>query len=131
MICCFRSSSRHAMHAGVSEPKKNLLIPFNDVFDSFFKFFLCFHTVSTWYFQFFCKLKQGRLVHLILVFVTQGWLQKSFNLPFTPRIIHHHHHHHHHHSTCYILFFCISVFALFNIYQRMIIFTLFVDRINL
>ena len=53
----------------------------------------------------------------IISFVIQGRLQKS--------------------STCYItqhvslLVLCIGVFTLFNIYLRMIIFTLVVDRINL
>ena len=36
--------------------KNNLLIQFDGVFDSFFKLFPRFHTVSTRYVQFFCKL---------------------------------------------------------------------------
>ena len=46
-----------ARHAGGSiRTKNNLLIPFDGVFDSFFKLFPCFHTISTGYIQIFCKL---------------------------------------------------------------------------
>ena len=35
--------------------KNNLFVPFDGVFDGFFKLFFCFHTVLTWYIQLFCK----------------------------------------------------------------------------
>ena len=40
---------------GSIRTKNSLLIPLDGVLDSFFKFFLCFHTISTRYVQFFCK----------------------------------------------------------------------------
>ena len=56
MICCLQSSSRHIHTGGCIWTKNNLLIPFDGVFDSFFKLFPCFHTISTGYIQLFCKL---------------------------------------------------------------------------
>ena len=35
--------------------KNNLLIHCDSVFDGLFKLFFCFHAVSTWYIQLFCK----------------------------------------------------------------------------
>ena len=35
--------------------KNNLFILCDSVFDGFFKLFLCFHTISKWYIQLFCK----------------------------------------------------------------------------
>ena len=91
-----------AHHAGWGiRTKNNLPIPFDGVFDSFFKLFRCFYTTSMRYIQLFCKFLHRRLVGFLLVFVTQGRLQKYFGLPFTPREIHHHHHH----STCCIVVF--------------------------
>ena len=67
---------------------------------------------------------------LFIVFVTQGKLQKIFFKPsfldlkksiFIIIIT----------QDAELLFFCVGVFALFNIYLMMIILTLFVDRINL
>ena len=98
--------------------KNNLLIPLDGVFDSFFKFFLCFHTVSTRYTFLqvltvtscssiisFCNPKQ--VTKIFLVFFLH--LKKSIIIIITQ------------HSA--LLVFCISVFTLFNIYLRIIIFT--------
>ena len=49
-----------------------------------------------------------------------------FMFSFTPQSIHHHLNH----STCYITGFCTSVFTLFNIYLGMVVFTLYVYRVN-
>ena len=126
MIYCLRSSSRHAIQTVVSEPKINSLYPLMVSLDSFFKLFPCFHTISTRYIQLFCKLQQARLVHIFVVLETLGRLQKSFAflLPLKKCIIIMTQH-------VALLFFCIGAFTLFNIYLRIIIFTLFVERINL
>ena len=84
----------------------------------------------------FIRFRQGILTYLqvltetscsfIISFVTPGRLQEIFlvfllNLEKSLIIIIQH---------LTLLFFCIDVFTLFNIYLRMINFTLFVDRIN-
>ena len=97
--------------------KNNLLIPLDGVFDSFFKFFLCFHTISTRYTFLqvltvtscsfiisFCNHKQ--VTKIFLVFFLH--LKKSIIIITQ-------------HSA--LLVFCISVFTLFNINLRIIIFT--------
>ena len=53
--CCFRSSSKHAIQAGVSEPKNNICVPCDGIFHFFFKLFPCFYAISTGYIQFFFK----------------------------------------------------------------------------
>ena len=108
--------------------KNNLLIPLDGVFDSFFKFFLCFHTISTRYTFLqvlavtscsfiisFCNPKQ--VTKIFLVFFLH--LKKSIIIII---IITQH---------ITLLVYCVGVFTLFNICLRMIIFTLFVGRINL
>ena len=35
--------------------KNNLFVPCDGIFDCFFKLFLCFHRISAWYIQYFCK----------------------------------------------------------------------------
>ena len=131
MACCFRSSSRHDVRNGVSELK---IISLNTVMVSLM-------ASSSSYFV-FIRFRQGILTYLqvltetscsfIISFVTPGRLQKSFRPSFfTPQKLHHHRYHHHHHLACCIAGFLIDVFTFFNIYLRMIIFTLFVDRINL
>ena len=40
---------------GGMRAKSNLLVLCDDVLDGFFKLFLCFHTISMWYIQLFCK----------------------------------------------------------------------------
>ena len=48
------SKFTQAYHTGGDiQTKNNLLIPFDGVFDRFFKLFLCFHTISTVYIQLF------------------------------------------------------------------------------
>ena len=125
MACCFRSSSRHAMRNGVSELK---IISLNIVMVSLM-------ASSSSYFV-FIQFRRGILTCLqvltetscsfIISFVTPGRLQEIFlvfllNLEKSLIIIIQH---------LTLLFFCIDVFTLFNIYLRMINFTLFVDRIN-
>ena len=40
---------------GGIQTKNNRLVHCDGVFDGFFKLFLCFHTISAWYIQLFCK----------------------------------------------------------------------------
>ena len=131
MVCCFRSSSRHAILAGVSEPKIISLYPLMVSLMASSSSSYVFIQFRRGIFNFFASSNRDVLLIYIIVFVTQGRLQKSFLAFFLHLkksiimiiiIITQH---------VALLFFCIGVFALFNICLTMIIFTLFVDRINL
>ena len=125
MDCCFRSSSRHPIQAGVSELKIIFLyfalvslMAFSSssfVFIQFRQgiFNFCASSNSDVlfiYYQFY-NLKQ--VTKIFLVFFLH--LKKSIIIT--------------QHAT--LLVSCIGVFTLLNTYLRMIIFTLFIDRIDL
>ena len=97
---------------GCIPTKNNFLVSFDGVFDSFFKLFLCFHETSCSYIISFCNLRKVK--KSLLAFLLH--LKKSIII-ITQHVT--------------LLFICIGVIALFNIYFRMIIFALFVDKINL
>ena len=117
--CCFRCSSKHFIHIELSEPK---IIPLYLIMVSLMAFY-CFV---------FIEFRRGifnsfafciNVVLLIYFFCNPQAGHKSLfsvNVSFTPQNIHHHLNH----SACY-------VFILLNIYLRMIVFTLFVYRVNL
>ena len=54
MTCYFQSSTKHVNTGGAICTNNNFLVLCDGVFDDFFKFFFCFHTVSTGYIQLFC-----------------------------------------------------------------------------
>ena len=127
MIYCLRSSSMHAIQAGASEPKiislyivmvylmlLQALPLFSYNFDEVYSTFLEVLTATS------CP--------FIISFVTQAGCKNLFGLLFLHLkksiiiIITQH---------AALLVICIGVFTLFNMHLRMIIFTLFVDRINL
>ena len=126
MICCFRGSSRRVIQTGVSEAKiiSLYLLMVSLMASSSSSFiFIQFRRVYLTFLQVLTVMSCS----FIISFATPGRLQKYFDLYFTPQKIHHHHITQH----ATLLLFCIGVFTLFNIHLRMIIFALFVDRINL
>ena len=128
IICYFWSLSRHAIQARVSEPKIIFLYPLMVSLMASSSSSFVFIQFRRGLFNFFASSNRDVLLIYFIDFVTQGRLQKSFLIFFLLLeksiiiIITQH---------VALLFFCIGVFALFNICLRMIIFTLFVDRINL
>ena len=104
--------------------KNNLLVSFVGVFDSLFKLFLCFHTVSTSYIQFFLQVLTETSCSFIYSLCNPRQVTKIFLTFFLDLIIIGT-------QQAALLFFCIGLFTLFNIRLRVIIFTFFLDRINL
>ena len=128
MTCCFRNSSRHAIQIGISKQKIlfYLFVLCNAVFDGFFKLFFVLYNFDEVY-STFLQVLTATSCSFIISFVTQRQVTKiflAFFLPFKKSIIIITQH-------VTLLVFCIVVFTLFNIYLRMIIFTLFVGRIDL
>ena len=125
MTCCFRISSKHAIQAGLFAPK---------IISLYFMmvFLMAFSSSSFVFIQF----RRGIFnifafsdndVLFIYYFVTLRQVTKfffTFFLYFKKSIIIILQH-------VVMSVFCISSFTLFNIYLRMIIFALFVDRIDL
>ena len=125
MTCCFLSSSKHVMQTGISGPK---IITFYLVMVSLMAFSSS-SFVFIWFRQgiFNSFAFSNNNVLFIYNFVTpQDRLQKPFlpsfytsKNPSSPSL------------NVTLSVFCIGVFRLFNIYLRMMIFTLFVDRVDL
>ena len=129
MVCCFLSLFKHVMQTGIFEPKiisSYLLMVSSIAFSSSFFIFI---QLQRSIFNFFASSNRDALLIFITSFVTPGRLQKIILvlllflcLKKSIIIIAQH---------TALFVFCISVFTLFNICLRMIIFTLFVNRINL
>ena len=127
MTCCFQSLSRHTIQTGVSELKIIFLylamvssMAFSSssfVFIQFrqgiFNFFASSNSDNLFIYFLFCNPKQ--VTKIFLAFFLH--LKKFIIIIITQHAA--------------LLVFCIGVFTLFNIYLRMVTFTLFVDRINL
>ena len=126
MICCFRSSSRHAMQAGVCYPKIiSLYFVMVSLMASLSSSFV-FMQFRRGIFNFF-EISSSDVLFIYFNFVNPQTGYKNlltFFLHLKKSIII---------ITQHVTFlvFCIGAFTLFNIYLRMIIFTLFVDRIDL
>ena len=127
MACFLRSSSRHAIQVRVPGPKIiSLYFVMVSLMTSSSSSFV-FIQFRRGIFNFFVSFNSDVLFVLFIVFVTQGRLQKFFRpssfLGLKKSIIITQH--------VALFFFCIGVFRLFNIYLRIIIFTFFVNRIDL
>ena len=125
MTCCFQSSTKHAIQARVSEPKMIFLYLLMVSLMASLSSSLVFIQFRRGTFNFFASFNRD-VLFIYISFVTPGRLQKTFLaffLHLEKSIIITQH--------VTLLFFCIGVFTLFNIYLSMITFTLFVDRIDL
>ena len=127
MACFFRSSSRHAIQVGVSEPKIiSLYIVMVSLMASSSYSFI-FIQFRRGIFNFLASSNSDVSCSFIYSFLQPQAAYKnllSFFLHLKKSIIIITQH-------AALLVFCIGLFTLFNIYLGMIIFTLFVYRINL
>ena len=127
MTCCFRCSSKDVIQTRGIWTKNNIFVFCDGVYEAFSSSSFVVIQFRRGRFNCFASSKQ-RLVHLLLVCNPQtGYkclvasclhLKKSIIIIIIAP-----------HVTFSV--FCIGVFTLFHIYLRIIIFTLFVDRINL
>ena len=122
MICCFRSSSRHAIQTRVSEPKMISLYPLIMSLIASSSSYIVFIQFRQGIFNFYASCNRDALLIFIDSFCNprQVYTLKNPSSSSSSSL-----------NMLNCFFFCIGVFTLFNICLVIIIFTLFIDRINL